>query len=82
MSQYDGDATPIVASPGTPFSLSLGCSVNATDCSGTAEQWVQANFVDWDVDNVPYDLLYFIGVIMVTRIVTFWALRNLDFRAN
>ena len=84
MSQYDGDDTPILASPGTAFAQALNCTVTSSpeDCSGTAELWVTSSFTDWSVDNVPYNLAYFAGVIIGTRIITFWALTSLDYRAN
>jgi hypothetical protein len=86
MSQFDGDSTPITATTGSLFYQALQCtpsdSNTGSSCTGTAGQWIQANFSDWDVDSVPWNVLYMIGAILVTRVVTFVALTNLDYRAN
>jgi ABC-type multidrug transport system permease subunit len=81
MSQYDGDDTPITATAGSPFYMSLPCEPDVP-CVGTAEQWIAANFTDWDVDNIPWNALYFIGAILLTRGITLYALTNFDFRSN
>jgi hypothetical protein len=81
MSQYDGDDTPIIASTGSPFYMSLPCEPDMP-CVGTAEGWVAATFTDWDVDNIPWNALYLIGAIIATRFITFFALTNLDYRSN
>jgi hypothetical protein len=38
VSQFDGDSTPIMASPGSPFFTFVGCSADAEVCEGTASQ--------------------------------------------
>jgi len=81
MSQYENDDTPILASPGTAFYTSLKCASDQI-CEGTAEEWVASSFPDWNVDNVPWNALYLIGVIIVTRVVTFWALTSLNYRST
>jgi hypothetical protein len=82
MSQYDGDDTPIVASTGSPFYNSLRCNETVVSCEGTAGGWVESSFPDWDVDNLVYDALYLIALILATRFITFFALTNLDYRSN
>jgi hypothetical protein len=82
MSQYDGDDTLIVASTGSPFYNSLRCNETVVSCEGTAEGWVDSSFPDWDTDHLFYDALYLIGVILATRVITFFALTNLDYRSN
>jgi hypothetical protein len=82
MSQYDGDDTPIVASTGSAFYNALNCQPSEVQCIGTAEVWVTSSFPDWDVENLPYDALYLIGVILATRFITFFALTKFDYRSN
>jgi hypothetical protein len=81
MSQYDGDDTEIIASTGSEFYNALKCQPEVP-CIGTAEVWVASSFPDWNVDHLFYDALYLIGVILATRVITFFALTNLDYRSN
>jgi hypothetical protein len=80
VSQYHDDQTNITASPGTVFYDYLEC--DADPCIGTAGDWVQANFPDWSYDNVPYNMLYLVLLIILTRVVTFWALAKLNYRST
>jgi hypothetical protein len=82
MSQYDGDDTNITASTGSDFYNSLNCDAEVVPCTGSAEKWIASSFPDWDVDNLPYDALYLILVILLTRIITFCALTKLDYRST
>jgi hypothetical protein len=83
MSQFSGDATPIVASSGSLFFRALGCEEQTTlPCVGTAEQWIDANFPDWSADSVPWNALYMVVALFATRIICFLALTGLDYRAN
>ena len=82
MSQYNGDNTVIEASPGSPFFMSLEDCRSGPPCSGTAEQWVDANFTDWSVDNIRWSILYLFVLVFLTRVVTLYALSRLDYRAN
>lgn len=81
MSQFNGDGTEIQASPGSPFFTYLDCQEGEV-CSGTAEQWIDSTFVDWSVDNVKWNIVYFIVLLILTRVVTYFALTHLDYRAN
>lgn len=38
VSQFDGDSTPLIASPGSPFFISLGCTADTQVCTGTVSQ--------------------------------------------
>jgi hypothetical protein len=85
MSQFNNDNSPIVASVGSPFYDSLRCTDIASqgeDCVGTAEEWIASSFPDWSIDNVPYNILYLIGIIIITRAITYFALTHLDYRSN
>ncbi|KAG7350244.1 ABC-2 type transporter-domain containing protein [Nitzschia inconspicua] len=85
VTQYDGDDTPIVASPGTAFWNYLGCGTAAatTTCIGTAEEWVYATFDgNFVIENVPKNLAYLIGMIVLTRILTVFGLGYLNYRST
>ncbi|GAX16151.1 hypothetical protein FisN_3Hh368 [Fistulifera solaris] len=82
MSQYENDNTPIEASPGSPFFISLGCTNAEEICVGTAEGWVQSSFSDWSVDSIPWNILYLVVLVVTTRVLTFVGLKKLDYRAN
>lgn len=82
MSQYENDNTPIEASPGSPFFISLGCTSTEEICMGTAEGWVKSSFSDWSIDSIPWNLLYLIILVFTTRLLTFVGLKTLDYRAN
>lgn len=83
VSQYDGDDTPIEATPGSAFYESLDqCVDPSIPCYGTAEEWVEANFPEWSPNHIPWNILYLIGLIVFTRIVTFWALTSLNYRST
>lgn len=82
ISQFDGDETPIVASPGSPFFVALGCDVMDV-CEGTADQWIKVSFQDYSKDSIPYNILYLVLVgILGTRLVTFIALTTLNYRST
>jgi hypothetical protein len=84
VSQYNGDDTPIVATPGSPFYLSLPCgeSVEDDDCVGTAGGWVATYFAEWSASNLAWNALYMVGLLVVTRLITFYGLAHFDFRSN
>lgn len=87
MSQFDGDDTEIAATPGSAFYDSLVDSGDCTgaadeDCSGTASQWVNISFSDWSADAIPWNALYLIGLIIVTRLITLYALTKINYRAT
>jgi ABC-2 type transporter len=85
MSQYNDDNTPIVASLGSPFYDALNCAATTPvgeACIGPASLWVASNFTDWDVDSIPFNFLYMLAIIVATRVVTYYALTNFDYRSN
>ena len=85
MTQYDGDDTPIQAQPGSPFYNSLPQCQDLQPgeiCEGTAEQWIQASFTDFDRDHIPYGIAYLVSFIVVTRLLAFYALTNLNYRST
>jgi hypothetical protein len=85
VSQYDNDKTPIVASFGSPFYVFVNCeekfAEGATECSGTAEEWVFATFAGIFIpEHLPWNIFYLVGVIIVSRGITAIALANLNYR--
>jgi hypothetical protein len=86
VTQFDGDETPIIASPGTPFWASLRCGEDqiageATDCIGTAEQWVFASFGgNFVPEHIPANMVYLAILFVATRIITLIALGALNYR--
>jgi ABC-type multidrug transport system ATPase subunit/ABC-type multidrug transport system permease subunit len=84
--QFDGDKSPIAANPGSPFYQYLVSTEQCKQggmCSGTAEEWVQFTFAgEFNVDNVPYDILYLVGVTILTRVITVLALGHLNYRTS
>lgn len=85
VTQFDGDETPIIASPGTPFWVYLDCedqiAGGATDCIGTAEQWVFASFGgNFVPEHIPANMVYLAILFVATRIITLIALGALNYR--
>ncbi|CAB9509295.1 Pleiotropic ABC efflux transporter of multiple drugs CDR1 [Seminavis robusta] len=84
MTQFTDDTTPITASQGSPFYMSLvaqGCTPPGP-CVGTAEEWVIVSFGDFSIDNVPWNLLYLLGLVFFTRFATYLALTHLNYRST
>jgi ABC-type multidrug transport system permease subunit len=84
-SQFNNDPTLIEATPGTPFWDYLNCDseVNAgqESCKGTAEEWIFATFEgEFVIENLPTDIGYLIGMVLVTRILTVFGLGHLNYR--
>ena len=82
VSQYHGDETQIEASPGSAFYQALGCDDPNVPCFGTAQKWVETGFSDWSYHHLPYNMLYLVLLIILTRCVTFYALANLNYRST
>jgi len=85
ISQFNNDETPIVASPNSPFWNAIDCPKQlqggATECVGTASEWVQASFGGiYKSEDIPWNILYLCCLIIVTRIVTGVALATINFR--
>jgi ABC-type multidrug transport system ATPase subunit/ABC-type multidrug transport system permease subunit len=82
VTQFNNDDTPIVATPGTSFWNFLGCnSQTQTECVGTAEEWIYATFDGaFVIENVPENIGYMIGMILLTRILTVYGLGYLNYR--
>lgn len=84
VSQFEGDTTPIEASPGTPFFDFNNCNAviaAGEKCFGTAEDWVfvafGGNFIP---DHLPINMTYLACLLVMTRIATALALTYLNFR--
>mmetsp|Transcript_5321 Transcript_5321/g.13445 ORF Transcript_5321/g.13445 Transcript_5321/m.13445 type:complete len:1489 (+) Transcript_5321:283-4749(+) len=83
MTQFSDDDSLIEASSGSSFYRALGCSAADTDtCEGTVAFWLEVNYTDFDRDNVYYCGIYFLCFIILTRLVSFWALTSLDYRST
>ena len=81
VSQYDNDLTPIVASPNTLFWQYLGCDEQPSPCVGTAEQWVFASFSGFFIpEHIPWNIFYLIGMLLISRTTTGFALAYLNYR--
>mmetsp|Transcript_17034 Transcript_17034/g.39117 ORF Transcript_17034/g.39117 Transcript_17034/m.39117 type:complete len:1432 (-) Transcript_17034:3850-8145(-) len=85
--QYDNDTTPIAANPGSKFYQYLvdsdQCAQGSKVCIGTAEEWVSSTFDgEFSRENVPYDILYLVGVTVLTRVISVWALAYLNYRVT
>jgi len=78
-SQYKNDDTPILPSSGSAYDRFLSSKDRTI---GTAEEWVEATFVDWSYDHLPYLIVYMFALMVCSRIVTYIALTKLDYRAN
>jgi len=80
--QFHEDNSPISASPGSGFFLYLGCT-EGSECVGTADEWVTYTFAgEFSFFNVPYDILYLVVMTILTRVITVWALSNLNYRST
>mmetsp|Transcript_10621 Transcript_10621/g.23582 ORF Transcript_10621/g.23582 Transcript_10621/m.23582 type:complete len:1476 (+) Transcript_10621:75-4502(+) len=83
VTQFSEDDSIIEAVPGSPFFRALGCSADDTDpCEGTVGFWLEVNYSDFDRDNVYYCGIYLVCFIILTRLVSFWALTSLDYRST
>jgi ABC-type multidrug transport system ATPase subunit/ABC-type multidrug transport system permease subunit len=87
MTQYNNNDTPIQASTGSAFWDSLDCDSQiadgATECIGTAEQWVDATFAGvFSIDNIPVNIAYLVALLFTTRFITWWALGHLNYRST
>jgi ABC-type multidrug transport system permease subunit len=80
MTQFENDQTPILATPGSNYYNYLGCT--SSPCTGTAWEWIQSQFVDFSPNNVKFDITYLIAATVVTRTVTYFALKYLDYTPN
>ena len=86
-SQFDGDKTNIIASPGTPFWNFLDCDEQVADgvetCIGSAEDWIYASFGgNFVPENIPTDIIYLVCLFVMTRFVTYVALATLNYRST
>jgi hypothetical protein len=85
VSQFYQDATPIQASAGSNFWNYLGCDQQiengATECTGSAEDWVYATFEGvWVIENIPANIGYLVGMVLLTRILTVFGLGYCNYR--
>lgn len=82
-SQFSDDQSEIVASVGSPFYYSLGCSPDTTaTCSGTVSQWMAVNFADFSSDSTGWNALFLICFIVFVRLITFYSLTSIDHSSN
>lgn len=72
----------ITASPNSPFFISLGCTPDTLECMGTVEDWMESSFPDFSRSNVKWNALYLALLIIATRVITFVALTNLDYKSS
>lgn len=80
--QFNNDTSEIAASPGSGFYQYLEC-VEGSPCAGTAEEWIEYTFAgEFSISNVPYDILYLFAVTILTRLISVWALGNLNYRST
>lgn len=87
VTQFYNDETLIMASPGTPFWNFLGCDSEAEDssaeCVGTTYDWILATFDGaFVIENVPKDIGYLVGIILLSRILTVFGLGYLNYRST
>ena len=81
--QFHDDTTIITASPGSAFYDALGCAESPdTICEGTISVWFETNFQDFSRDNVYYCGIYFVALIIGSRLAAFWALTSLNYRST
>mmetsp|Transcript_2152 Transcript_2152/g.3905 ORF Transcript_2152/g.3905 Transcript_2152/m.3905 type:complete len:150 (-) Transcript_2152:89-538(-) len=92
MSQYYQDDTPILPSLGTPFYdyvyAQPECQAQLAEpdpqlCYGTAEEFIYVSFgglFTWD--HVPYNFLYLLGLFVLTKFVTWYALDRFNYLAK
>lgn len=93
-SQFNGDDTPIVATPGSAFYSSLleGGNCNKSNvfrpngdqeahCIGTAEEWIRVSFGGFfSFENIwRADLPYLVGLCILSRLVAYVALTKLRY---
>lgn len=84
-SQFHEDDTPIESTPGSPFYQYLvserGCTTS--ECIGTAEDWIFVSFGgQFKYENIPWNVLYLVALIVVARAITFYALMKLNYLAK
>lgn len=87
MSQFKDDDTQIEASFGSAYFESLvaagRCDETSTQCFGTAWEWVLVAFGEnWSTDHIPWNILYLIGLAILSRLVTYYALTNFNYLAK
>ena len=82
MTQFSDDQTLITASPGSAFYEFLQCTPQDDPCQGTVADFMKASFPDYDRDNVYYCGIYFVALILGSRLVAYWALTSLNYRST
>ena len=81
-SQFGSSQLPIEASVDSPFYVALGCNETTTSCTGTAGEWLAVTFPTFSEDNIKWDATFLIGIVVVTRAVSWFALTNFNYRAT
>jgi hypothetical protein len=85
VSQFYLDDTEIQASTGSNFWNYLGCDQQiengAIECIAFAEDWVYTTFEGaWVIENIPANIGYLVGMVLLTRILTVFGLGYCNFR--
>ena len=92
-SQYHQDYTVIEPWTGSPYwfrnrddCIAEGVippdyeGVLPEECWGTAEEWIDVSFggaFTWE--HVPLNVIYCLAILIIAKVVSYWALRNLDY---
>lgn len=80
ISQFQGQQTQIEASQGTAFYSALNCT--GEPCYGSVGTWIDANFVDWSHESIKWNVVYLVGLILLTRVIGLYALFNINHRST
>jgi ABC-type multidrug transport system permease subunit len=92
-SQFHDDTTQIEASAGSPYNEYLlstdqcmpceGDVSSSTSCCGTAANWVDYKFGGlWQYDNIKWNALYLICVIVLAKLIKLWGLWKFNYLAK
>ena len=92
VSQFEDDTTPITPSSGSPFyeyvretycdEVPAGDPLPG-DCTGTAEEWLYLSFGGWWVpEQLPWNVLYLFGAIVVMKCVSLYGLTSKNYLAT
>jgi len=92
VSQFHEDTTPIIPSVGSPFYDAVWAN-ECPDapygeplpegCTGTAEQWIYISFGGMFVwGHIGYNTIYLVGVLLLSKLIAFVALKKLNYLAK
>jgi hypothetical protein len=81
-SQFKGDTTRILASPGSQFFAASNCTASVP-CYGTAEDWINITFGGKFIyEHIKWDILYLVGLVVGARVITCIALTHLNYAVH